>query len=113
MRGRVETRKVSITPHVEAVVYTIDSRMSRVARVTRDYAFQRYYATHVQGQGVVSEECNMEDKVRSRSCPSEARDAPCEEWEQRRTSQGEIQDVKARWKRQTADELKKIEGNGT
>ena len=55
----------------------------------------------------------MEDKVRSRSCPSEARDVPCEEWEQRRTSQGEIQNVKARRKRQTADELKDIEGNGT
>jgi hypothetical protein len=55
----------------------------------------------------------MEDKVLSRLCPSEAWDAPCEEWEQRRTSQGEIQYVKARRKRQTADELKDIEGNGT
>jgi hypothetical protein len=88
MRSRVGTKKFSITPHVEAVVYTIDSRLSRVARVTRDYAFQRYYATYVQVQGVVFEECNMEDKARSRSCPSEARDAPCEECEQRRISQG-------------------------
>jgi len=55
----------------------------------------------------------MEDEVGSRSCPSEARDAPCEEWEQRRTSQGGIQYVKARRKRQTVDELEEIEGNGT
>jgi hypothetical protein len=55
----------------------------------------------------------MEDKVLSRLCPSEAWDAPCEEWEQRRTSQGEIQYVKARREKQTADELKEIEGNGT
>ena len=55
----------------------------------------------------------MEDKVRSRSCPSGARDAPCKEWEQRRISQGEIQYVRARRKKQTADELEEIEGNVT
>ena len=56
----------------------------------------------------------MEDEVGSRSCPSEARDALCEEWgEQRRTSQGGIQYVKARRKRQTVDGLEEIERNGT